>query len=47
VKHQTDERADEAEVPQMLWEARSWELGSPEATEQFRTQLDDVQKQDW
>lgn len=31
----------------LLWEARSWELESSEETEQFRTQLDDVQKRDW
>lgn len=31
----------------LLCDARSWELESPEATEQFRRSLDDVKKQDW
>ena len=31
----------------LLWEARSWELDSPEATEQFRSDLQAVRKQSW
>ena len=31
----------------LLWDARSWELESPEVTEQFRSQLDAVEKQNW
>lgn len=31
----------------LFWNARSWELESPEATEQFRSQLDDVRNRDW
>lgn len=35
------------EARKLLWDARSWELESPEATERFRSNLDAVQKQNW
>ena len=38
---------DTKQARTFLWDARSWELDSPEATEQFRNQLDDVQNHGW
>ena len=38
---------DRKEARTLLWDARSWEFESPEVTQQFRRQLDAVQKQDW
>lgn len=38
---------DTKQARTLLWDAQSWELESPEATEKFRNQLEDVQKQDW
>lgn len=38
---------DTKEARTLLWDARSWEFELPEVTEQFRSQLDAVQKQDW
>ncbi|MCA9111423.1 MAG: hypothetical protein KDA52_15835 [Planctomycetaceae bacterium] len=31
----------------LLWEARTWEFDSPESTEQFRSDLEAVQKEGW